>query len=68
MVRTRPEREKSARGEIQPMNQKRIHGGGKPGRAAVTFAPESYGIPSLMGVIDPSTGSLVLFCLTKKAL
>jgi len=48
-------RGKSARGvAIQPMSQERRHGGGKPGRAAVTGSPDSGGIHSLIGVIDTS--------------
>ena len=40
-------------GEIQPMSQERIHGGGKQGRAAVTCSPDCCGMHSLIGVIDP---------------
>ncbi len=40
--------------EIQPMSQERRHGGGKPGRAAVTCAPDSGGLHSLIGMIDTS--------------
>ena len=53
-------------GGIQPMSQERTHGAGKPGRASVTCSPASGGMQSLLGAIDPSTGSLVLFWLTKK--
>jgi len=47
------ERGKSARGGIQPMSQERRHVGGKPGRASATCSPDSGGIHSLIGVIDP---------------
>ena len=40
-------------GEIQPMSQARRHGGAKQGRASVTCSPDSGGIHSLIGVIDP---------------
>ena len=41
------------KGGIQPMSQERRHVGGKPGRASVTCSPDSGGIHSLIGVIDP---------------
>ena len=40
---------KVGRGEIQPMSQERLNGGG---RASVTGSPDSGGIHSLIGVID----------------
>ncbi len=39
-------------GEIQPMSQERLHCGGKQARASVTCSPDSYGIHSLIAVID----------------
>ncbi len=54
MERRIAEWRKSARGgEIQPISQERLHGGSKQGRASVTCSPDSCGIPSLIGVIDP---------------
>ena len=44
--------EESKGGEIQPMSQERRHGGGTPGMASVTGAPDRGGIHSLSGVID----------------
>ncbi len=40
-------------GEIQPMSQEGRHGGDKQGRAAVNGSPDSGGMHSLIGVIDP---------------
>ena len=39
---------------IQPMGQERRHDGGKQGRASVTSSPDSGGLHSLIGMIDPS--------------
>ena len=50
------------------LSQERLHGGGTQGRASVTGSPDRGGMQSLIGVIDPSTASLVLFCPAKKAL
>ncbi len=36
------------------MSQKRLHGGGQPGRASVTGAPDHGGMQSLIGAIDTS--------------
>ena len=41
------------KGGIHPMSQERRHGGGKPGRASITCSPDSGGMQSLIGVIDP---------------
>ncbi len=40
---------------------------GQAGKPAVNGSPDSCGSPSLIGVIDPSPGSLVLSCPVKKA-
>jgi len=53
---------------IQPMAQERRHDVGQPGRASVTGSPDSCGIHSLIGAIDPPATSLVRFCPAKKAL
>ena len=45
--------EKCNGGEIQPMSQEQIHGGGKQGRASVTCSPDRGGIHSLIGVLTP---------------
>ena len=47
-------------GEIQPMSQERLHGGGKPGKASVNCSPFSGGMHSLIGVID--TSRLLRYC------
>ena len=40
-------------GGIHLVSQERLHGWGQQGRASVTCAPDSGGMQSLLGVIDP---------------
>ncbi len=49
------------------MSQERKHGGGKPGRASVTCSPDSGGMHSLIGAIDPPRSSFATFLLAPKA-
>ena len=53
--------------EIQPMNQERIHGGGKSGRASVTCSPDSGGMQSRLGVIDTPRPLCYFSCRPKRA-
>ncbi len=52
-----PNANRDSGGQVNPMSQERIHGGGTPGRASVTCSPDSGGIHALkplIGVIDTS--------------
>jgi len=48
-----PNANRDSGGQVNPMRQERRHGGGKPGRASVTCAPDRGGMHSpLIGVFD----------------
>ncbi len=47
-----PNANRDSGGQVNPMSQERLHGGGQPGRASVTGSPDSGGMQSLIGAID----------------
>ncbi len=55
-----PNANRDSGGQVNPMSQERLLGGGKQGRASVNRSPDSGGIHSLIGAID--TSRLIRYC------